>query len=109
MKLLAFSLLDTKVGSFSPPFFMAHPGAAIRAVMELGQDMNTTVGRHPADFSLVQLGHFEDQTGVMHAETPIHLGTVASLLPAPAAQLPFFPNPPVEARPDNSNGLAGGH
>lgn len=81
MILKAFSLLDTKTGIFNTPFFLPHVGQAIRACMDLGQDMNTTVGRHPADFQLVELGTFDDQSGVMVAQLPLQLGTVLSFLP----------------------------
>lgn len=81
MMLKAFSLLDQKVGTFSPPFFMAHVGQAIRAVTDLGQDLNTTVGRHPADFALCQVGAFDDQTGQFEAMVPLHLGLVLGFLP----------------------------
>lgn len=84
MILKAFSLLDQKVGTFSPPFFMAHVGQAIRAVTDLGQDLNTTVGRHPADFALCEVGTFDDQTGQFGAMTPLHHGLVLGFLPTQA-------------------------
>lgn len=81
MILQTFTLLDTKSGIHNPPFFMSHVQQAIRACIELGQDMRTTVGRHPADFMLVELGTFDDQNGQFtNAYQPV--ATVASLLPA---------------------------
>lgn len=90
MILKAFSLLDTKTGMFNVPFFLAHEGQAIRSVIDLGQDMNTTVGRHPADFQLCYIGHFDDQTGIMTPEKAIVYGTVASLLPQADQRAPLF-------------------
>jgi hypothetical protein len=91
MKMIAFSLLDMKTGHFNTPFFMTHPGQAIRAIIDLGQDLNTTVGRHPADFVLCQLGGFDDQTGAFDQVVPQQLGTVASYLPATTSGgMPFF-------------------
>lgn len=91
MKLLAFTLLDMKTGHFNTPFFMTHPGQAIRAIIDLGQDPSTTIGRHPADFVLCQLGGFDDQTGAFDQVVPQQLGTVASFLPTPNQQtLPLF-------------------
>jgi hypothetical protein len=81
MQLKAFALLDSKTGMFNVPFFMAHTGQALRAVMELGQDLTTIVGRHPTDFVLYEIGTYDDQTGTL-TSTPINsLGVVASLLP----------------------------
>lgn len=114
MILKAFSLLDTKTGMFNTPFFMAHTGQAIRACIDIGQDPNTTVGRHPADFSLVEIGHFDDQTGELVRGQPLQLGTVASFLPARSSVPgPLFINPEPGAHPpgwepssDNLNGRA---
>lgn len=89
MILLAYSLLDNKTGHFSPPFFMTHRGHAIRAVIELGEDPKTTVGRHPSDFTLCEVGVFDDQVGRFTSEDCVHLGTVASFLPPPQ---PLFEN-----------------
>lgn len=82
MQLKAFCLLDTKVQAFHAPFFMAHVGHAIRACSELAQDMSTTVGRHPADFMLFEVGTFDDQTGSLSASaTPINHGPVLAFIP----------------------------
>lgn len=87
---IGFSLLDIKTGIYNAPFFMAHAGQAIRACTDLGQDPNTTVGRHPADFQLCQVGTFDDQTGMFAIGTPIPLGTVASFLPPKAVTGSLF-------------------
>lgn len=99
MIIKAFSLLDMKTGMFNTPFFMAHTGQAIRACMDLGQDMNTTVGRHPADFMLCEVGTFDDQTGQLLALNPLQLGTVASFLPRPQLELFRGTNPEPGAHP----------
>lgn len=85
MMLKAFALLDTKTGAYGVPFFMAHVGQAVRACMDLGQDMNTTVGRHPADYALVEVGTFDDATGRLEAIAFEHHGTVLGFLPRPQA------------------------
>lgn len=91
MILKAFSLLDIKAGVFSQPFFMAHAGQALRAVMDLATDLNTTVGRHPADFQLVEIGTFDDVTGVLTSCPPLPYGTVAQLAAPKPAPAPLFP------------------
>lgn len=78
----AFSLYDSKAQFFSAPFFQHHAGQAIRSVADLAADLNTTVGRHPADFQLYQVGTFDDQTGHLESCPPIPLGLAASFLPA---------------------------
>lgn len=91
MRLLGFSLYDTKTGTYSVPFFMNHQASAIRAVIDLASDLNTTVGRHPADYSLCQVGAFDDATGVFEAVQPVPLGSVVGFLPAPSPA-PLFAN-----------------
>lgn len=87
MNLLAFSLYDTKALYFSPPFFMALRGQAVRAIIDLGTDLNTQVGRNPADFILYEIGTFNSDTGSLLSETPVSLGPVLSYLPS---QKPLF-------------------
>lgn len=89
MKLLAFALFDIKSGLYSQPFFHAHSGQAVRTVMDVGQDPQTTIGRHPADFALHQVGVFDDQTGMFEPMQPVSLGAVVSFLPT-QKQPPLF-------------------
>ena len=54
MKMNAYSIFDTKALQYHLPFFQPQDGAAVRMLMDLVNDPNTTVGRHPADFVLYQ-------------------------------------------------------
>lgn len=91
MIITAYALFDAKVGVYHQPFFMLHRGQAIRATMELGSDLNTTVGRYPADFHLYEIGLYDDSTGTLSAlPAPVALGPVASFLEPSRAQLPLF-------------------
>lgn len=89
MILKAFSLMDSKVQAFHAPFFMSHVGHAIRACAELAMDRNTTVGRHPADFILYEVGTFDDQTGVLrNLELVVNHGPVLTFI-TPQPELPM--------------------
>jgi hypothetical protein len=88
----AFSFFDSKAGYFSPPFFYPHRGQAIRTAIDLGSDPNTQIGRYPSDFSLFEIGTFDDQTGLFAPVTPLSLGVVSALLPKEQAPLPLFRN-----------------
>lgn len=103
MILLAYSLLDNKTGHFSIPFFFNHRGHAIRAVIELGTDLKTTVGRHPNDFTLCEVGVFDDQVGRFTSEDTVHLGTVKSFLPHQAPQSELFDGPVAAVRRSNGH------
>lgn len=103
MMLKVFSLLDQKTGIFSPPFFMVHQAQAMRAVVELGCDPNTTVGRHPADFALCCLGEFDDNTGQFLAPAGVqHLGLVVQMLPPKAAPMSLFSGADSSLAPGSS-------
>lgn len=67
MILKAFSILDTKVGTFSRPFFFGHIGECMRMCLDAGRDMGSHIGRHPFDFVLYEIGTFDDNLGVMSA------------------------------------------
>lgn len=90
MNLIMFSLFDTKTGTFATPFFMNHRGAAFRAVMDVASDMTTSIGRHPADYALYELGLFDDQTGRLEPCHPLNLGSAVQFLPSPTPA-PLFP------------------
>lgn len=94
MYLLAFALYDTKVGSYGTPFFFNHPAEAMRACVDLGQDRSTIVARHPEDYALHQVGQFDTDTGLFTPQQPASLGSVRSMLPAPAPSMPLFDGAP---------------
>lgn len=78
MILNSYSLFDSKSGTFSPPFFCLSRGIAIRMVMDIMADQNTTPARYPDDFTLFELGNFDDATGVIISSAPINLGVVSA-------------------------------
>lgn len=92
MMLKAFCLYDTKTGIYGTPWFMAHVGQAIRAVQDLANDPNTTIGRHPADYMLVELGFYDDQNGTFTNQQN-HIGTVVHFLQPAAGATPLFDAP----------------
>lgn len=79
-----FCFYDMKVGIFGTPFFCRHVGEALRIAQQLASDGETVIGRHPADFSLVEIGEFDDTTGAMVAGQHVSHGVVAGFLAAQA-------------------------
>lgn len=63
MILKAYSIRDGKAEAFNPPFFMASKGLAMRGFMDLVNDPNTTIAKYPGDFSLYEIGEFDDSNG----------------------------------------------
>lgn len=71
MILNAYTLFDMKALNYHSPFFTSTDGAAVRMLQDLVSDMNTNVGRHPADYVLYHCGKYDDQSGFFHAEQPL--------------------------------------
>lgn len=97
-----YSLHDSKALIYSPPFLAGQHGLAMRMVQELANDLSTSVGRHPADFTLYCIGSFDDQSGQMlpaaHRE---HISDVLALSPRAPIGPGLFEDAP---RHSHSNG-----
>lgn len=78
MKTKVFSLYDAKAKMFGVPFYMQTVGLAIRALQDLTNDKNTLVNRHPSDFTLYEIGEFDDSDAKTENLIPIHLIAIAS-------------------------------
>lgn len=87
MILRAYSLFDNKAVQYHQPFFSSTDGAATRSVRDLVEDTNTTVGRHPSDYSLWFVGTWDDQHGVFTSNNPVHVVDAVALVPAPVTPL----------------------
>lgn len=69
--LRVFSIFDVKVGAYMQPFFLRTVGEAERAFEGLLLDGNSMISRHPADFTLFEIGQFDEARGALQAhETP---------------------------------------
>lgn len=81
MKLKIFAVYDTAVAAYMQPFFMQSKGAAIRGWLDAAEDPKTQFNKHPGDFTLFELGEYDEETGKFeNALTPINLGTALSLI-----------------------------
>lgn len=91
--LKVYSVFDSKVGAFMHPFFMRSRGEALRGWIDAVNDPQTQFNKHPEDFSLMELGEYDERTGKFANEiTPVSLGVgVEFIRREPSAQeaLPF--------------------
>lgn len=60
-----FSIYDSKGQFYDKPMFLRTKADAIRGWTELANDQKTTIAKHPADFTLFEIGEFNDLTGVV--------------------------------------------
>lgn len=84
MTIKVYSIFDSKSKSFQRPFYMLNNYTAIRAFSDLVNTDGQMESRHPQDFSLYEIGTFDDQTAETISANPIILlktGTEMKMLP----------------------------
>ncbi len=75
MILKIFTVYDSKAEAYLQPFFMPSAGVAMRAFGDLVNDMATQFYKHSADYTLFEIGSFDDQNAELsHLEAFINLG-----------------------------------
>ncbi len=57
-----FSIYDSKAESFSNPVYLSSTGLAVRTFSDSVQDPDSQFAKHPADYTLFELGTYDDQT-----------------------------------------------
>lgn len=89
MMLRAYSLFDRKALVYHQPFFAPTNGAAVRLLQDTVNDSATAISRHPADYVLYCVGHYNDQDGVMFPYAPLEhvVDAVALVNMKPAGEL----------------------
>ena len=68
MKISMFSIYDSKAKSYLPPFHMPNDAMALRVFQDCVSDPSHAFGKHPEDYTLFHLGHFDDETGIIFCE-----------------------------------------
>lgn len=75
MILKVFSVYDVKAEAYLQPFFMTSKGQAVRGFTDLLNDGQSQFSKHPGDFTLFELGSFDDSNGFFTSNTvPIPIG-----------------------------------
>lgn len=83
MKVKVFSVFDSKVGAFQQPFFARTAGEALRMFENAVRDSNSGFHAHPGDYSLFEIGSFDDLSAKFDMPTaPVDLGLASSLVAA---------------------------
>lgn len=72
-----YMIYDSKTECFAQPAFFPNKGTALRAVMEAAHDSQTNLAKYPGDFTVFEVGEFDDNRGVIDMyPAKINLGTV---------------------------------
>lgn len=81
MKLQVFTVFDSKASAYFPPFYEKTKGSAIRAFTDSVNTADHTFNKHPEDYTLFELGSYEDETASFHLhKSPIAIGKANELL-----------------------------
>lgn len=85
-----FTVHDSKADAYLPPFYMRTKGEAIRAFETTVKDTNSQFNKYPADYTLVELGEFDEQSAsICCHEKPLILenaSTFSKQIPLPKIQ-----------------------
>lgn len=75
MKTKIYAVYDSKAEAYMQPFFMQSRGIAMRSWEDIANDEKSQICKTPGDFTLFELGEWDEQTGVitMH-ESQVNLG-----------------------------------
>ena len=79
MKHFVYAIFDRASGVYDRPFPAISDKAAERSFGDLVADSNTTVGRHPDDFTLFRIGSYNDNNGKLEGEVPEKIANGAEL------------------------------
>ncbi len=70
MILQVYTVHDSKVDAFLPPFFVRARGEALRSFQSACEDSSHQFSKFKADYSLWFVGAFNDQDGTVEAVKP---------------------------------------
>ncbi len=91
MLLKMFTVYDSKAEAYLPPFYLPAAGAAVRHFTDTASDPNHAFGRHPGDYTLFQVGVFDDQHASFSIlDAHVNLGTALELRSAEQPDLPLL-------------------
>jgi hypothetical protein len=60
-----YSVYDSKAEAYLPPFFLPTKAAALRAFGDAALDPKHQFAAHPEDYTLFELGTYDETTGVI--------------------------------------------
>lgn len=70
MRLCVVSVFDSAAQAFGRPVFVAAPGQALRSFQDEVNKGEGDLSKHPEDFTLYQLGWFDDNSGQFDTDSP---------------------------------------
>lgn len=82
MEYKIFAVYDSKVSAYSLPYFARSRGEGIRMFTTTVSDPNTSLYKYPEDYSLMEIGVYNDELGAIVGTTgPVNLGLASEYHP----------------------------
>lgn len=79
MKVKLYSVYDSKAGIYQQLNPFRNADEAIRAIADSANDPNSTLFKFAEDFSLFEMGTYDDDTGIIESHAPIMVVPIVSL------------------------------
>lgn len=74
MKQRIYSIYDTKLQAFFSPFTAQNDEVAKRNFESLANDEQSRIAMHPSDYQLINVGTWNDATGIVEPDDHKNLG-----------------------------------
>lgn len=77
-----YAVYDSKVNVYEQPFPMRTRGEALRSWVDIVNDNKTKFNKHPEDFTLMELGEYDEEKGVFlnNHTGPVSIGVALEFL-----------------------------
>lgn len=80
MKLLAFAVHDAASGLYGTPMFLISKGLALRSFSDECNNPQSIINKHAGDYTLFQIGEYDEESGVMTPITPLSCGNAVEFI-----------------------------
>lgn len=97
MKHQLFSVYDSKAKAYMPPFVMHENAMAVRVFADCINDTSHAFGKNPQDYTLFNIGEFDDNKGQVTKGLNVSHGNGVELLRSEenSDQQQLFTDPPL--------------
>lgn len=75
-----FTIHDTKAETFLPPINFRNNGEALRAFETTVNDDKTQFHAYPEDYNLIQIGSYDENTGILTTDAHVRLANGTELI-----------------------------
>lgn len=83
MILYVYGVFDSGISAWMAPLYMRNTGEALRWWQDICADPQSKVAKHPSDFTLFELGSWDDSNCKFNLNlAPVKLGTAIEYVPS---------------------------